>query len=87
MDTGIFEGDRYFDIFVEYAKGGPEDILVQITAANRGPEAAELHVPPTLWFRNDWASLTAKPAKRPVLEQIEGPGGHRDDCRDASRTG
>src|SRR5246127_5514668 len=75
VDTGIFDGDRYFDIFVEYAKGGPEDILVQITAANRGPEAAELHVLPTLWFRNDWASLTAKPAERPVLEQIEGPVG------------
>jgi len=87
LDTGIFDGDRYFDIFVEYAKASPEDILVQITAANRGPEAADLHVLPTLWFRNDWASLTAKPAKRPVLEQIEGPGGHRDDCRDASRTG
>jgi len=77
LDTGIFDGDRYFDIFVEYAKAGPEDILVQITAANRGPEAAELHVLPTLWFRNDWASWTARPAEKPVLEQMEGPVGTR----------
>jgi len=42
LDTGIFQEDRYFDVFVEYAKAGPEDILVKITAANRGPEAAEL---------------------------------------------
>src|SRR6201997_383332 len=55
LDTGIFDGDRYFDVFVEYAKAGPEDILVQITAANRGPDTAELHMLPTLWFRNDWS--------------------------------
>jgi hypothetical protein len=77
LDTGVFDGDRYFDLFVEYAKGGPEDILVQITAANRGPEAAELHVLPTLWFRNDWASWLAAPAEKPALTQIEGPAGTR----------
>src|ERR1700758_3214036 len=54
MDTGVYDDDRYFDVFVEYAKGSPQDILVRITAANRGPEAAELHLLPTLWFRNDW---------------------------------
>src|SRR6516165_1237381 len=54
MDTGIFDGDRYFDVFVEYAKAYPEDILVQIKAYNRGPEAAVLHLLPTLWFRNTW---------------------------------
>ena len=56
LDTGIFNEDRYFDVFIEYAKAGPEDILVKISAINRGPEAAELHLLPTLWFRNDWSS-------------------------------
>ncbi|HUK19586.1 MAG TPA: hypothetical protein VLW65_24360, partial [Bryobacteraceae bacterium] len=52
IDTGIFSGDRYFDIVVEYAKASPEDILVRFTVWNRGPEAAPLHVLPTVWFRN-----------------------------------
>ena len=55
LDTGVFDDDRYFDVFVEYAKAGPDDVLVRITAANRGPEAAPLHLLPTLWFRNTWA--------------------------------
>jgi hypothetical protein len=55
IDTGIFHQDRYFDVFVEYAKAGAEDIQVRITAHNRGPEAAELHLLPTLWFRNTWS--------------------------------
>ncbi len=55
LDTGIFDDNRYFDVFVEYAKAGPEDICVRIEAFNRGPEAAELHLPPHLWFRNTWA--------------------------------
>ena len=74
LDTGVFNEDRYFDVFVEYAKDGPEDILVRITAANRGPEAAELHLLPTLWFRNDWASWIAetnRALKKPILRQIE----------------
>ncbi len=75
LDTGVFEGDRYFDVFVEYAKESPEDILVQITAVNRGPEAAELHLLPTLWFRNDWAEWVAQPSAKPMLKQIEGPKG------------
>ena len=75
LDTGIFEGNRYFDVFVEYAKGGPEDILVQITAANRGPEAADLHLLPTLWFRNDWTGRRAGSAEKPALREIEGPVG------------
>lgn len=54
LDTGIFSEDKYFDIFVEYAKGDPEDILIQITVANRGPDAI-LHLLPTLWFRNTWS--------------------------------
>ena len=55
LDTGVFDEDRYFDVFVEYAKESPEDILIQISVHNRGPEPAELHVLPTLWFRNQWS--------------------------------
>ena len=54
VDTGIFEGNRYFDVFVEYAKRSPNDILISITVANRGPEKAVLHLLPTLWDRNTW---------------------------------
>ena len=54
LDTGIFDDDRYFDVFVEYAKAAPDDILIAITAHNRGPAPAELHLLPTLWFRNTW---------------------------------
>jgi hypothetical protein len=65
LDTGVFDGDRYFDVFVEYAKASPEDLLVQITVHNRGPEAATLQVLPTLWFRNTWS--WGGDAPRPVL--------------------
>jgi hypothetical protein len=78
LDTGIFDEDRYFDVFVEYGKNGPEDILVKITAANRGPEAAELHLLPTLWFRNDWASWIAesnRAAEKPILKQLKAAAG------------
>src|SRR5690349_3203685 len=54
LDTGVFDEDRYFDVFVEYAKVAPQDIQIRITAVNRGPEAATLHLLPTLWFRNTW---------------------------------
>ncbi|HXE76367.1 MAG TPA: glucosidase [Candidatus Xenobia bacterium] len=54
LDTGVFDDNRYFDVFVEYAKADPEDILIRLTVYNRGPEAAELHLLPTLWFRNTW---------------------------------
>src|SRR5262249_15494533 len=54
IDTGVFDGDRYFDVFVEYAKAAPEDLLIEIAAFNRGPEPAALHLLPTLWFRNTW---------------------------------
>ncbi len=54
IDTGIFDDDRYFDVFVEYAKADYEDILIKITVANRGPEAASINVLPTVWFRNRW---------------------------------
>jgi hypothetical protein len=68
LDTGVFDEDRYFDVFVEYAKGSPEDILIRISIYNRGPEPAELHVLPTLWFRNQWSWHGA--GDRPVLQQI-----------------
>ena len=67
LDTGIFNDDRYFDVFVEYAKESPEDILIKITVWNRGPEAASLHVLPTLWFRNTWSWSEGAP--RPLLRQ------------------
>jgi hypothetical protein len=78
LDTGVFNDDRYFDVFVEYAKDGPEDILVRITAANRGPDAAELHLLPTLWFRNDWSSWIAevsRAARKPNLRQVKTAAG------------
>jgi len=70
LDTGVFDKDRYFDVFVEYAKAGPEDILIRITVHNRGADAADLHVLPTLWFRNTWSWTTG--GSRPVLCQLEG---------------
>jgi hypothetical protein len=68
LDTGVFDGDRYFDVFVEYAKESPDDILIQISIHNRGPELAELHVLPTLWFRNQWSWQGN--IDRPTLQQI-----------------
>jgi hypothetical protein len=68
LDTGVFAENRYFDIFVEYAKAGPDDILIRIRAINRGPEPATLHLLPTLWFRNTW-SWGADRAVRPVLRR------------------
>jgi len=69
IDTGIFEINRYFDVYVEYAKSAPEDVLIKITIANRGAEDATLHVLPTLWFRNTWAGSpgTPKPALRRIM--------------------
>src|SRR5215831_8876917 len=55
IDTGVFNDNRYFDVFVEYAKADPDDMLVSITVHNRGPEAASLHLLPTIWFRNTWS--------------------------------
>jgi hypothetical protein len=70
LDTGVFDQDRYFDVFVEYAKASPEDMLIRISAYNRGPDPATLHLLPTLWFRNDWSWQSA-PA-RPVLRHVPG---------------
>ncbi len=71
LDTGAFGDDRYFDVFVEYAKEGPEDILVRITVHNRGPEAARLRVLPTLWFRNTWS--WGEDDRKPSLREVR-PG-------------
>jgi len=69
IDTGVFNEDRYFDVFVEYAKETPTDILVQISVCNRGPDTAPVHVLPTLWFRNVWTwwPETPKPSLRAVI--------------------
>jgi hypothetical protein len=66
LDTGIFEGNRYFDVFVEYAKNSPDDILMRVTVENRGTERAPLQVLPTLWFRNDWSDQES-----PLKPQLE----------------
>src|SRR5262245_55501139 len=68
LDTGVFDQNRYFDVFVEYAKESAEDLLIQISIYNRGPEAAELHVLPTLWFRNLWSWQGM--AQRPTLQEL-----------------
>ncbi len=70
LDTGVFEENRYFDVFVEYAKAAPEDLLVRITVHNRGPERAQLRVLPTIWFRNTWSWDQGAP--RPSL-RASGP--------------
>jgi hypothetical protein len=73
MDTGVFQDNRYFDLFVEYAKGDVEDILIEITATNRGPETAPLRLLPTIWFRNTWSwgDDDARPDMRQVTGGIE----------------
>jgi Glycosyl hydrolase family 63 C-terminal domain len=70
IDTGAFDQDRYFDVFVEYAKAGPDDVLVRITVHNRGPEPARLHVLPTLWFRNTWSCPNPDP--KPGVRESNG---------------
>jgi len=74
LDTGIFDEDRYFDIFVEFAKSSSEDICIRIEAANRGPDPAPLHLIPQLWFRNTWA-WTDRPGPKPVIRETSAPDG------------
>jgi len=77
IDTGIFAEDRYFDVVVEYAKATPEDVLIRVTVHNRGPAAAQLHLLPTIWFRNTWSwSSAAAAAVRPLL-RAAGPSAAR----------
>ena len=73
IDTGVFDQDRYFDVLVEYAKDTPEDVLIKISVINRGPEAADLHLLPTLWFRNTWSWSAGAP--RPSLRRVDGGRG------------
>jgi hypothetical protein len=91
LDTGIFDDNRYFDVFVEYAKATPHDVLIKISIANRGPEAATLQLLPTLWFRNTWNS--SENGAKPVLQQLTaercsvvhahlGPAAETEDCSD-----
>jgi hypothetical protein len=79
LDTGVFDDDRYFDVFVEYAKDGPEDVLVRITVHNRGPETARLRVLPTLWFRNTWS--WGDDDRKPSLREVA-PGTIRAEHHD-----
>jgi hypothetical protein len=73
LDTGVFNEDRYFDVFVEYAKAAADDVLIRITIHNRGPEKAALHVLPTLWFRNTWS--WADGGSKPVLQSVKSAKG------------
>ena len=73
LDTGIFDDQRYVDVVVEYAKGGPEDLLMQVTVTNRGSDEAQLRVLPTLWFRHTWS--WAGGGDKPVLQTVPGPPG------------
>jgi hypothetical protein len=75
MDTGVFAENRYFDVFVEYAKADVEDILIKLIVVNRGPEAATLHLLPSLWFRNTWS--WGKDNRRPTMRKTVGP----ENCR------
>jgi hypothetical protein len=75
IDTGIFEGGRYFDVMAEYAKASPDDLLIRITVTNRAPDAALIHVLPQVWFRNTWAW------GRTGEDYWEKPRLHRRDAR------
>jgi hypothetical protein len=74
LDTGVFDEDRYFDVFVEYAKASPDDLCVRIEAFNRGPEAAPLHILPHLWFRNTWSWSDPRGPEPVITPQRPGPG-------------
>lgn len=69
IETGIFDEDRYFDVDIEYAKAGADDILLRLTITNRGPDAAPIHVLPQVWFRNSWSWFTDRP--KPALERVD----------------
>ena len=85
LDTGIFDGNRYFDVFVEYAKASPDDILARITIENRGAADAGIHVLPTAWFRNRWS--WKRGTERPSLRAIEAPAGASAAALDESMYG
>jgi hypothetical protein len=72
LDTGVFDDERYFDVFVEYAKAAPDDVLIRISVCNRGDQTASLQVLPTLWFRNTWSQKGG--GSKPVLRRIDAAG-------------
>ena len=82
IDTGVFDANRYFDVFVEYCKEGPEDILIRITAANRGEQAATLYVLPHLWFRNTWTDIQGN--RTAPVPQLRNMGNQLSSCVEAS---
>jgi hypothetical protein len=82
-DTEAFAENRYFDVEVEYAKGGPDDILIQITATNRGPDPSTLHLLPTLWFRNTW-SWGPLPEDTPIRPDLRRDGDNRIEAAHAT---
>jgi len=95
IDTGVFDEDRYFDVFVEYAKADCDDLVIRVTAVNRGPETATIHILPTLWFRNRWSWFDHPPKPRlselggtadsiaGISAQCEKVGGYALLCEDA----
>src|SRR2546428_14000514 len=72
IDTGVFDDNRYFDVFVEYAKASPEDILIRTQVIKRGPDEAQVSLVPSISFRNSWCWDNAQP--RPQLRARQGPG-------------
>jgi hypothetical protein len=74
MDTGVFDEDRYFDVFVEYAKASPDDICIKIEAFNRGPQDAPLHIIPHLWFRNTWSWTNPRGLEPSIRMGVAGDG-------------
>ncbi len=80
-DTGVLREDRYFDITIEYAKAAEDDILIRATVTNRGPEAASLHLLPTLWFRNTWSWGRGQEAAESARRErsLRGAGGDRSE--------
>ena len=80
-DTGVFSSKKYWDVFAEYAKSSPNDLLIRITVANRGTETARLHILPTLWYRNTWewgSKDEGYPSKKPLMTSV-GEGHVRGD--------
>jgi hypothetical protein len=85
LDTGLFDGDRYFDILIEYAKSDPEDICIKVEAFNRGPEAAELHFIPQLWFRNTWGWGSRRGPRPEIRRGLNRPAWQELVADDAAR--
>jgi hypothetical protein len=83
LDAGVFDGEKYFDVTASYAKAGPNDVCIEITVANRGPQAATLHVLPTLWFRNTW-SWGCKHEGCEVKPKLRAVGDRRVQCDHAT---